>query len=139
LKRLALEGRLDLADGNFERARAKFDQIITAKARGLPPPALGAMLGKAEVELSAGNTPGAIEQSQAALTLATSLQGGFPYSNHTGRSWLMLGRALQAGGDVEQARKAYETAITHLSNTVDADHPELLRARQLLAASGGMR
>lgn len=69
--------------------------------------------------------------------MTTSLQGGVPYSNHTGLAWLMLGRALQAEGDVSQARKAYEKALMHLSNAVDANHPELLRARRLLRLSGG--
>jgi hypothetical protein len=138
LRRLAFEGALALADGKFEGARAKFERILATKAKD-PRMTMRATLGKAEAELLAGNTSSAIAQSRAALALATSLHGGFPYSSHTGLSWLMLGRALQARGDISQARKAYETAIAHLSNTVDADHPELLRARQLLASSGGTR
>jgi tetratricopeptide (TPR) repeat protein len=134
LRRLALEGRLDLADGKLAQARMKFDQVLDRK--GKTSSTIIAGLGRAEVDVLSGDAAAAVTHAQDALTLATSLQGGVPYSNYTGLSWLMVGRALQARGDAEQARKAYETAITHLSNTVDADHPELLRARQLLASSG---
>jgi tetratricopeptide (TPR) repeat protein len=130
--RLALEGRLDLANGKFEQARAKFDEVLAAKWKSPPTTTMTAALGRAEVEVLAGDAAAALARSQDALKRATSLQSGVPYSLQTGLSWLMLGRAHQANGDISQARKAYETAIEHLSNTVDADHPELLRARALL-------
>jgi tetratricopeptide (TPR) repeat protein len=126
---------LDLAAGKPSEARAAFDRALGKKGRNAT--TISAALGKAEVELLSGDPAAAVAQSQDALNMATFLQGGVPYSNHAGLAWLMLGRALQARGDIKQARKAYEMAITHLSNTVDADHPELLRARQLLASSGG--
>jgi hypothetical protein len=44
----------------------------------------------------------------------------------------MLGRALQTLGDHAKAHDAIDTAVKHLSNTVAADHPELVRARALL-------
>ena len=50
----------------------------------------------------------------------------------------VLGRALQARGEIEPARKAFEAAVTHLSNTVDADHPELVRALELWVSSGDL-
>jgi serine/threonine protein kinase/tetratricopeptide (TPR) repeat protein len=137
LIRLAIQGRLDLDVGRLEEARAKFDEVLAAKSKSPPTTAISAALGRAEVEVLAGDTGAALARSQDALKRATSLQGSFPYSLHTGLSWLMLGRALQAGGDLLQARKAYETAIEHLSNTVDADHPDLVRARQLLESNGG--
>jgi cytochrome c-type biogenesis protein CcmH/NrfG len=46
-------------------------------------------------------------------------------------SWLMLGRVLARRGDPVGARKAFQAAVENLSNTVDADHPKLLLARQL--------
>jgi hypothetical protein len=46
----------------------------------------------------------------------------------------MLGRSLQEVGNPAEARTAVEAAVANLSNTVDADHPALLQARQLLAA-----
>ena len=116
---------------------ASRSNAIPVAASTAPRLALQAVLGEAEVELLSGDTAAAVARSQDALNMATTLQGGVPYSCHAGLSRLMLGRALQARGDIPQARKAFETAITHLSNTVDADHPELLRARRLLASIAG--
>ena len=45
----------------------------------------------------------------------------------------MLGRALQARGQNAPAHKAFENAVSDLSNTVDTDHPLLIQARDLLA------
>jgi tetratricopeptide (TPR) repeat protein len=125
-----LEGKLALVDGKPEQARTKFEQVLAASAAIQTK--TRATLGKAEALILADDAAGAVVESQAALNMATALQGGVPYSNNTGLAWLMLGRALQARGDLAQARKAYEAAVTNLANTVDADHPELLRARQLL-------
>jgi hypothetical protein len=52
-----------------------------------------------------------------------------PYSAQTGLASLWLGRALLRAGDRAEGRNALETAITHLSNTIDAEHPYLLQAR----------
>jgi hypothetical protein len=38
---------------------------------------------------------------------------------------------LAKQADSVQARKAFQAAVDNLSNTVDADHPMLLRAREL--------
>jgi predicted negative regulator of RcsB-dependent stress response len=66
-----------------------------------------------------------------------SMQGGIPHSNFTGLSQLMLGRVLLARGETEPAHRAFESAVTHLSSTVDANHPSLAQARELLAATAG--
>ena len=131
-----VSGQLKLADGKAGEARAEFDRVLSRKKKGST--AIAAALGKAEVELLSGDAANAVTNARRALDLATYLQGGVPYSYHAGLSWLMLGRALQALSDIPQARKAFEAAVTHLSNTVDADQPELLRARRLLASSGGL-
>jgi hypothetical protein len=44
------------------------------------------------------------------------------------------GRVLKKRGDEVGARKAFQAAVENLSNTVDADHPKLLLARQLADA-----
>jgi hypothetical protein len=46
----------------------------------------------------------------------------------------LIGRALAAQGEHQQAHDAFQTAITHLSHTVDASHPALLEAQRQLAA-----
>jgi non-specific serine/threonine protein kinase/serine/threonine-protein kinase len=127
-RRALIQGRLDLADGKLNAARAQFDWVLGRHNKN--DASIGAALGKAEVELLAGSTSAAVTNARIALDLSTSLQGGGPYSNFSGLSWLMLGRALQARGEIESARKAFESAVTHLSNTVDADHLALLRARE---------
>jgi eukaryotic-like serine/threonine-protein kinase len=127
-----LYGKVALATGKLDAARAEFDHVLEKKRKNQT--TIDAGLGKAEVELLVGDVAAANGAAQAALELATSLQGGVQHSNYTGLAWLTVGRVLQARGELGEARKAFETAVDHLSNTVDADHPELLRARQLLSA-----
>jgi hypothetical protein len=72
--------------------------------------------------------------AKSVLGLAQTAQGSAAYSNCTGLAWLMLGRVLKRQGDEVGARKAFQAAVENLSNTVDADHPKLLLARQLADA-----
>jgi serine/threonine protein kinase len=132
LKRMAIQGALDLAEGNLRAARAAFDPVIATKR--MSPSVFSAALGQAQVELLEGHTAAAVSRARAVLDMATRLQGGIPHSHYTGRAWLMLGRALRASGEVIAAREGFEAAAAHLSNTVDGDHPELLQARELLAS-----
>jgi eukaryotic-like serine/threonine-protein kinase len=125
-----LHGRLDLAQGRTADAGARFDLVLANRSPS--PSTVGGFLGKAEVELIEGNSARAVEYARQALQTATKLQGDLPYSNYTGLASLMLGRALQQLGDPIQARKSLDVAVAHLSNTVDADHPALEQARQLL-------
>jgi serine/threonine protein kinase/tetratricopeptide (TPR) repeat protein len=128
-RRAVIQGRLYLADRKLDEARAQFDLALGRNRKNES--SIDAALGKAEVELLAGNATAAMVNARIALDMAASLQGGVPHSNYAGLSWLMLGRALQARGEVEPARQAFQSAVTHLANTVDADHPALVRARRL--------
>jgi tetratricopeptide (TPR) repeat protein len=128
--RAVLQGRIDLAAGRLAEARMQFDRAL--QNPDASPTTLDAELGKAETELGARNAAGAAQNARRGLQWATLLQGDLPHSNQTGLAWLMLGRALQELGERAQAQKAFEAAVAHLSNTVDADHPALLQARQLL-------
>lgn len=130
-RRAVIQGKLALAEGRLEEARARFDSVLGKKRKNGV--SINAALSKAATELVARDTGAAVANARTALDMATSLQGGVPYSNFTGLSWLMLGQALQARGETEPARKAFESAVTHLSNTVDANHPELVRAQELLS------
>jgi serine/threonine-protein kinase len=132
LQRAALQGSVDLADGRLSEARIQFQRAMTSKDAS--PTSLTAQLGIVDAELQAGHVTAALQEARAALRIAASLQGGLPYSFRTGLAWVSLGRASERLGDRIQARKAIETGITHLSNTVDDNHPALLQARQLLAA-----
>lgn len=129
---MLVHGKLDIEAGAFEAALIDFDRALR---RSSGPNAFTAQLGKAEAELLAGNASGAASNAQLALGMATSLQGGVPYSNRTGLAWLMLGRALREGGKSVEAHAAFEVATRHLSNTVDTGHPALLEARRLLTTA----
>jgi hypothetical protein len=97
------------------------------------------LLGRAEAEGSAGELTDAANDARAALDMARSLQGDVPHSSYTGLAWLMLGRIQQQQGREIPAGQSFATAITQLSQTVDEDHPALVRARELVAGSGATR
>jgi len=123
-------GMLDIANGKPEDAQSEFARAA-ASPHGLTTP-LDIDLGKAEAHLLAGDPNTAAQDARAALDKASALRGDLPWSFRTGLASLMLGRALAKLGDPVQARQAFDTAVKHLSNTVAADHPDLLRARELL-------
>jgi serine/threonine-protein kinase len=123
-------GMLDIANGKPEEAQAQFTRAA-ASPHGLTTP-LDIDLGKAEAHLLAGDPNTAAQDARAALDKASALRGDLAWSFRTGLASLMLGRALDKLGDHAQARQAFDTAVKHLSNTVAADHPDLLHARELL-------
>jgi predicted Zn-dependent protease len=120
-----------LAHGKIAEARAEFARA-SVRQRGKPT-TIDIELGKAEAALLAGDGASSAESARAALSTATALQGGEKWSYRAGFAWLMLGRALQRLGDTAQARQAFANAVDHLANTVDANHPALIRAREELA------
>jgi tetratricopeptide (TPR) repeat protein len=130
-------GTIALAEGRLDEARQRFEQAAAKKSNLSV--VISGELGKAEVALQAGDPTSAARDARAALDATKPLQGAVPYSQLIGRSWLMLGRALQKLGDDKQAHEAMETAVRHLSNTVDDDHPLLVQARSLMGESGAKR
>jgi tetratricopeptide (TPR) repeat protein len=130
VKHSILQGRLELAAGRWEQARARFEWAFDANSKNAS--AAEAAMGEALVDLAMDDASAAIVNARIALDIAVALQGGFPYSNNTGHAWLILGRALQANGDAGGARQAFEAAVLHLEHTVDPDHPALVQARQLI-------
>jgi len=125
---------LDLGNGRLDDARKRFEQVIGKKRNN--PTTVRALMGKADAELRSNDTAASLSDAQAALAMAKSLQGSAPYSNRTGLAWLLLGRVLLTRGETVEARKALDAAVNNLSNTVDADHPELVRAKKLLGENG---
>jgi cytochrome c-type biogenesis protein CcmH/NrfG len=104
--------------------------VVGNKSKGTP--TVYGELDLAELELASNNPAAAENDARTALNVATSLQGVAPHSNLSGLSWLMLGRALQSRGDVDNARLAFASAVDNLSNTVDAAHLALIDARKML-------
>ena len=125
-----LLGRLELARGRTKEAIAAFDRALAAPGRDTT--RLQALLWKSAAELAANHPADAVESARRGLEIARALQRDLPYSNLTATASLTLGRALLRNGDRVEARNALQTAITHFSNTVDADHPHLLAARDEL-------
>jgi serine/threonine-protein kinase len=122
-----LHGRLDLARGKLAEARAGFEHVLNKQ----DPEAttLQAYLGLSMTALAENDPDSAVEAARRAVKIAAGFQGDLRYSNQTGVTSLWLGRALLRAGDRAGGRKALEAAVTHLSNTVDPDHPVLMQAR----------
>jgi eukaryotic-like serine/threonine-protein kinase len=121
--------KLAMARGQFAAAHLELDAAL-AKAR-LDALVLSGLLIRSELNLHEDRVSAALEDARHALTLAQKAQGGVPYSTRVGQAWLLVGRALARQGDVAQSQQAVQSAIDHLSKTVDADHPLLKDARAL--------
>lgn len=122
-------GRIALANNQLAEARADLDAAIRGGNTVFYQ--MTALVPRAELNLKEGRLAEAEADARRALSLARNAQGGVAYSNRTGLSWLVLGRVLAKKGDKAGSRQALRSALEHLSNTVDADHPMLLLARQL--------
>jgi tetratricopeptide (TPR) repeat protein len=123
-------GRIALANNQLTEARANLDAVIASGNTVFYQ--MTALVPRAELNLEEGRLAEAEADARRALLLAQNAQGGVVYSNRTGLSWLVLGRVLAKKGDTAGSQQALRAALEHLSNTVDADHPMLLLARQLV-------
>jgi tetratricopeptide (TPR) repeat protein len=122
-------GRIALANNQLSEARTNLDAAIADGNTVFYE--MTALVARAELNLNEGRLTQAQTDARRALSLAQNAQGGVPYSNRTGLSWLVLGRVLAKEGDTAGSQQALRSAREHLSNTVDPDHPMLLLARQL--------
>jgi len=124
-----LRAKLAMSRNQFATARTELAAALAA-AR-LDATQLTGLLVRAELNLDENRLDAALDDARRALALARKAQGGVPYSSRVGQAWLLLGRVLARQGNVAQARQAAQSAVDHLSNTVDPDHPLLKDARQL--------
>jgi len=122
-------GRIALANNQRAEARTNLDAAIADGNTVFYQ--MTALVARAELNLNEGRLAEAEADARRALLLAQNAQGGVAYSNRTGLSWLILGRVLAKKGDTAGTQQALRSALEHLSNTVDADHPMLLLVRQL--------
>jgi tetratricopeptide (TPR) repeat protein len=124
---LLLQSRLDLARGKVAEARRGFERVIIERPHDAMN--LDAYLGISMTALAANDAAQAVEFARRAMPIAVARQGDLRYSHYVGTTSLWLGRALLRAGDRVEGRNALEAAVAHLSNTIDADHPNLLQAR----------
>ena len=75
----------------------------------------------------------ALSDADAALALATRMQGRLPASFRTALAQTARGDALAAAGDAVRSRQAYEAAAAQFAGSVEATHPTWLRVQQALA------
>ena len=118
-----------MSEGRLEEARQSLDAVtVNSKIVHVTNEALRA---RAELNLKEGKLAAAEADARQALAVAQEAQGGLPYSDRAGLAWLVIGQVLAKRGEATGAAKAFHAAVENLSNTVDADHPMLLRARLL--------
>jgi tetratricopeptide (TPR) repeat protein len=127
---LLTKGRLALERGELVEARA----VLTSVIDGQRPIAttVRALLTRSELDLREAKLADAGDDARQALAISQTLQGGIPYSTRAGLAWLMVGRVLTAQGDAHSAHDAFQSAVAHLSHTVDATHPALIDAQRRL-------
>ena len=83
------------------------------------------------IKLQAGLLDAAVADLNKALELFQANTAPGVSSFRTGRTYLLLARALKARGKEDDARAAARTAVEHLHSTAGPDHPDTLTARQL--------
>jgi serine/threonine protein kinase/tetratricopeptide (TPR) repeat protein len=129
---LLTQGRLALERGSMAEARTALTSVIS----GQRPIAttVRALLARSELNMREGRVEDAGADARQALAVSQMLQGGIAYSSRTGLAWLMIGRVRSAQGDAPAAHAAFQTAVDHLSHTVDANYPALLDAQRRLGA-----
>ncbi len=128
-----LRGRIALSNGNFPLARNEFTTV--ANSRLVNGSTISALIGRAEVASHDKQFELGLADAKDALRMSQKLQGGLPYSVNTGRAWLALGDLQSLTNDTAAAQTAFTSAVDHLSHTVDAAHPALIRARALATAA----
>ena len=124
-----MRAKVAISRGQFAAAHKELEPVIANGRKG--PILQNLSLVSAELNLAENNLPAALEDARRALALAQRARGGVPYSNRVGQASLLVARVLARQGDAVQARQAAQTAIDHLTRTVDADHPWLKEARAL--------
>jgi serine/threonine protein kinase len=124
-----MRAKVAISKGQFATARTELESVL-ANAK-MDAVVLSALLIRGELNLHQNELPTALEDARRALTLAQQARGGVPYSSRVGQASLLIARILARQGNATQARQAAQTAVDHLSRTVDASHPWLKEARQL--------
>jgi len=122
-----LRGRIALSNGNLKLARGEFTSVLEEKQPNRS--TTTALIGRAEVALMENQLEAGLADIQDALRLSQSMQGGIPFSETTGRAFIVEGELRARTGNRTAAQAAFAAAVEHLTHTVDASHPALKRAK----------
>ena len=127
--------RSGIAESNGQLQSARESLTLAIADRRPMASTVVALARRAEVGLREDQLGSALGDANDALELANRLGEGLPHSWLTGVASLIKGRVLARMGDSQQARTMYQTALMHLSNTVDATHPARRQVQALLAGA----
>ena len=92
---------------------------------------------RSELAAGIGRTDIAAADARTALRLEMEAMPPGTFSSNLGHCYLALGRALQAQGQLEEARAAFASAAGNLEPTLGGSHPATRTARQLAASNPG--
>jgi serine/threonine protein kinase/tetratricopeptide (TPR) repeat protein len=124
------------ARGDLAAAKTGIDHAVamaeasTQRADYLP----RTLLRRSELELRMGLPEEASADAGRALGLARARGEPGTHSSWRGRSYLAVGRALQAEGRLAEARVALASALEDLEPSLGPDHPDSRDARQRAAS-----
>lgn len=135
---LLTRAKLDLQAGRLPAAHESLTGVLQAPAVGAVSLANARRL-RALADLGTGNLEEALEDARTAVSMTEKQRGDKPYSAWVGEAKLVLAQVWQARGDLSQAGKACDEALTELTHTVGATHPGLQQAQALLAQIAGAR
>jgi tetratricopeptide (TPR) repeat protein len=128
------EGDLALALRLANQAVALDEATIKAGGQGAHLLPL-LLIRRSAIELESHQPEAAASDATRALALLQGRATSGEFSEHTGRAYLALGRALLARGKIEEARAAARSAVEHLERTLGPDHVELRDAREIVNSS----
>ena len=138
---LQVRSRVDAERGRLSQSIAGLSKIVGFfDGRQMRIAALVRALNvRGDVYLRSSDAASAMADALRSLDIARTLQGGKPYSSLTGQGLLLMARADELRGEFAAARTVASDAVTQLTQTLGAEHPDTLRAAQMAAAAGTVR
>jgi tetratricopeptide (TPR) repeat protein len=131
---------LTQVEGDAARALVLADEAVahveaTIKTGGQGAHLLPVLLiRRSAIELDERQPEAAASDARRALALLEVPAASGEFSVNTGRAYLLLGRALEAQGQMDKAQAAARSAAEHLDHALATDHPEARDARRLADA-----
>jgi len=132
---------LDSARGDLASALHQADQALaittasTVAGHGGGDYVPYLLIVRSDIERELGRTDDAAADATQALGALQKVAEPGAYSNALGHAYYSLGRALQRQGKSADARNAFSSAAEHFQNTLGANHPDTLTARQMATSA----